>query len=163
MNIQTMRPDDNICGAIAIANALQIPVQDVLSRGWQGKFVGNDDDSIWHHEFALKNLGHGIDKLSLSDIMQCLHKPNKTCACLLANDEDPTSYHWFLLCAPNEKGVLVLDGVKPNKVQVKWSRIKSGWGVASAAYQINDIPQKIEWYKKLWVWITGVLNFKIWG
>ena len=161
--IQTMDKDDNICGAIAIANALQITVQEVLERGWKGNFRGNDDDSIWHHETALKNLGYGMDKLSLGDILDCRYIPGKTCICMLADSMNPLSYHWFVLCAPNEKGVLVLDGVKDSKIQVRWDRIKSGWGMASAAYQITDIAQNISWYKRLWVWVTGIIKFKIWG
>jgi hypothetical protein len=163
MIIYTMKPDNNICGPVAIANALQMPIENVLVDGWNDTFYGNDDDSVWHHEAALKRLGYGIQRKTFIDLLECNFTPGKTLLCMLVNDADPTSYHWFTLYEGTLRGVAVLDGIKASKISISWERIKSGWGIAATAYEINNAPESLSWYKRLWVWLTSVIKFKMWG
>lgn len=160
----TMKPTQNICGMVALANALGISLEEIRERGWLGNFRGNDDDSIYHHEIALQRLGYGMRQIGKEEVLNADFTPGKTLLCMLANDANPISYHWFVLCEPTSKGVAVMDGVNENKISVKWSRIDSGWGKLACAYVITDVaPKSISWYKKLWVYLTGLMKFRLWG
>lgn len=160
----TMRPEQNICGEVAIANATGLTLAEVDQKGWLGKFWGNDDDSIYHHEVALQRLGYGMQQIDKEEVLNAEFVPGKTLLCMLADDKNPISYHWFVLCEPTSKGVAVMDGISENKISVKWARIASGWGKLACAYIITDVaPKSVSWYKRAWVWLTGMMKFKLWG
>ena len=160
----TMPKDGNICGEVALANALDKTLDEIDRVGWLGKFCGNDDDSIYHHEIALQRLGYGMRQIGKEEVLNADFVPGKTLLCMLADNRNPLSYHWFVLCEPTTKGVAVMDGINENKISVKWARIDSGWGKLACAYIITDVaPKTIVWYKRLWVWLTGLMRFRLWG
>lgn len=159
----TMR-QSNDCGITALANATGKSYEEIAQIGWRNTFKGNDDDSIYHHEVALQRLGYGMQQIDKEEVLNAEFVPGKTLLCMLADDKNPISYHWFVLCEPTSKGVAVMDGIKDNKISVKWSRIASGWGKLACAYIITDVaPKNVLWYKRLWVFITGMIKFKMWG
>jgi len=154
----------NDCGIVALANATGKSYEEVMQIGWRNTFAGNDDDSIYHHEIALQRLGYGMQQIDKEEVMNADFVPGKTLLLMLSDDTWPLSYHWFVLCEPTTKGVAMMDGVKDQKVSVKWERVKSGWGKLACAYIITDVaPKSISWYKRLWVYLTGLMKFRLWG
>jgi hypothetical protein len=164
MNVQLMTPPDfNNCGPVAVATATQIPLGRVLSDGWSGSFRGNDDDSIIHHENALKRLGFGIKRLSKDQVCAGQFTSNKTLLMMISDTSSPLSYHWFVLGEITSRGVKAYDGRQKEPVQITWPRIITGWGILTCAYEITENPKELSWWKKAWVKLTAWIKFKIWG
>lgn len=156
---------DNRCGLLALAAVLEMPVDEVNKIGWHGKFYGNDDDSFLHHKQAVSNLGFGFKRRTVHELISGICAADKTLFMMLADDSNPVSYHWFIYHAKTDKYVWAWDGYKDVPVGILPERILSGWGVFSAAYEI--VPQ-ISTYKpnilqRLWLWLTGLMKFKLWG
>jgi len=159
---------DNDCGIVALANATGIPYDEVYRIGYEGLFLGNDDDSTIHMQNAINNLGFRFKMLTKDDICDCRFTPNRTVALMLANDEDPLSYHWFNLRAPNARGIPVLDGKRDTPVLINWNRIISGWKPLSVGVEVVGERYEFDsyglpWYKRLWLFITlKLIKFELW-
>lgn len=156
---------DNRCGALALAAVLESDFETINLKGWNNTFCGNDDDSYLHHKAALKKMNVGYKPLSYESVIAGHFTSNKALILLLTNDSNPVSYHWFILNGADNKHVFAYDGIKESVVKITHDRIKSGWGVFSAAYEVIPAtnPIKLGRFERFWLWITGIVKIKIWG
>ena len=154
---------NNDCGIACIANITGKSYEEVRDIGWQGKFRGNDDDSFWHHQIALHNLGYGYRRINQTEFVHGKFTPGKAALMMLANSADPLSYHWFAVMGLASQGILVADGKSDSLVSIKFERVLAGWGKLSTAYEITERVQDMAWWKRLWYNITGAIKFRLWG
>lgn len=156
---------DNRCGPLAVSAVTEKHIDEVLQIGWSGKFRGNDDDSFIHHKQAILNLGYNFNVLTRHNIQEGRFKNDTTLALMLTSNKSPLSYHWFILNDADSDYLYVWDGLKQTPIRMTWGHFKTAWGVMSVAYEI--IPKKkdskLGLLESFWIWITGLIKYRIWG
>lgn len=149
---------ENDCGPAALVAATSRSYEEIMAA-WPSRFLGNDDDSPWHHDGCLAKLEIPRRIVTCGEILDCKCPTDRTIILLHALNNPYLTQHWAVLAAVDpltqRVSIHMGDGESPRAFSFDtFTKLYAG-GAPACAYVVGegDVP-RLSWYKRLYLVIT---------